>query len=714
MAQLEKAIAGRTLVNQIRAHGKVAGDDLVSSEGGPNFVTFDHPALKEWRPKMDWQAADSALIARRGYEVRPDGVYHEGEKLASYRMRDGEVQKRAPMLDSDGKPVMESSPLFIRKDFSGPLKAVFTTDPGAAYRAFMELKGMSMNLIMFSPAMHAAVIYGKAVPSLTVAMGWKNNLKNIATLGGYSLRLGHQIRKDHAEMNKLVQGGLVPMGGRGMNPDLPAVHDGIKPGRSLVAKAIGSVFDLAGKDAGDGARKAVDAAGHFWHETLLWDRIGDLQAGMAVQMRNHFMDYGVDEYTATRIATHFANRYAGAVPREALSQAANAVMNVTLFSKSFTLTNVGAMKDPFIGLPREIRAQIRLHTVELQKALGKTDIEARDAADKVVHQAQSVTRNKAAAILMVDFAAMAAITSLAQAWFAGQSGQQFLDDLKERYKALKIKVEEENAEAAKLPFPASIGKRMASALHPFDTLEKLSQTSDNPHGKQDRVRIGEDEDGNSYYMRLPLGKVVEEMKHYTNMDTMTTLLKNKLSPLVGSTIETLTNQDFQGRRIYKPEDNMLKQVGASVGHILKSQVPFDDAVALKHVMQGDKDQGGKVHLFGRDWNMDEAKLLGAATGLTVGKVSGGDAVAEMRYQNREQQADLRDVLPDVREALRRGDQEKAEQLLEEAGQTPREAMRIMRQIEQPGRISKQSLRKFNQHADESERARLEKMRSRAQ
>lgn len=678
MAQLEKAIAGRTLVNQIKAHGQMTGQDLIGDEAGPNFVTFDHPALKRWMPRM--------------------------------KEEDG---KMVPVTDSDGNIIMESRPLFVRRDFAGPLRAVFTSSLGneaidKIYRGLMALKGMSMSMIMISPMTHNAVIWGKAMPSLISSMGWQNNLKNIATLGGYTYYMGHQLRQDHALVNDLIAGGLVPIGGRGMNPDAASVAEGLKPGRSLAAKALGAVLDVASPKAGDAARKGVDAVGHFWHETLLWDRIGDMQIGMATQMRNHFMDAGLDQYTATRIATHFANRYAGAIPQEALSQGAHALLNVLLFSKSFTGTNLGAMKDPIVGLPSDTRAQILEHFAALNRTLGKTDIEAMDAAGEVLKQAQAATRKKAALILAADFGAMAIITTLMQAWIKGDDGEDFLRDLKERAHALGVKLDKDNPLAFLGPTWGKAGLPLAALRHPFENLEMLSQTHDNPHGKQDRIRLGEDEHGNTYYMRLPVGKVVEEMKSYTNLSSASGMLDNKLSPLVKGAVEAKENRQFDGRSVYDKDANMVMQTGQVLGHLLKSQVPFDDFVALKNLMSGNEHKGGKVKMLGGEFDMDEAKLLGTATGLSVSKLTGGDAVAELRYAAREQQAKLSNVMPDVKDAVMRGDTDKAQKLLIDAGQTPKEAGRLILSIMAPNRVTAARMRKFLEHATPEEVERMKK------
>lgn len=688
MAQLERAIAGRTLVNQIRAHGKLAGEELLSNEGKPNFVTFDHPALKQWRPRMDWAPVEPGLIEQRGYEVKKDGVYRAGEKLASYRIQDGEVQKLGPMLDSDGKAVMESSPLYVRKDFAGPLKAVFTRDPGAVYQGLMALKGGITSMIMVSPLTHNLVIWGKAMPTMISTMGWKNNLKNAGSLGLHAYFVGHTARADHALMGELVDAGLVPVSGRGMNQDVAAIANGIQPGRSMTAKAAGAVLDLVSKNAGDNARKAVDTAGEFWHEKLLWDRVADMQAGMAVMMRTSLMDKGLDQRTASLVASHFANRYAGMIPAEAMSQAAHVTLNLSLFSKTFTMTNLGAYKDLIGGLPKDVQAQIRMRTFEIQRALGKGEVDANDAADKSLKTAQAITRKKAAAVLVLDIAAMTTVASLAQALWQGQNGQQITDDFNERLAKLGHKIKEDPTSI--IPF---IG-------HPIDMLSSLSQTSDNPYGREDRVRLGEDEQGNSYYGRLPVGKVGEELKQYSNMSTGMHLLHNKMSTFLRPIADLTANEDFSGKRVINPRDNILKQVAAFGAYWIKSQLPLEDLAALSHVARGDAD------------TMDKLKLMGTATGLSVGKLSGGDAVAEIRHQNQEQAADLRDVLPDVREAIRRDDIDKARQLLEDAGQTPREIQSTIKRLDNPGKVSPQQLRKFNAHSTDTEREKLDRMRSR--
>jgi hypothetical protein len=105
MARLEKAIAGRELINQIKAVGDRAGLETVSSSEKDGFFTVDHPAFKTWQATT-------------------------GE---------------------DGTKSWEAKPLYVNKAFEGPLKAVMSETPGPVYSALMALKAKSMGLIMYSP-----------------------------------------------------------------------------------------------------------------------------------------------------------------------------------------------------------------------------------------------------------------------------------------------------------------------------------------------------------------------------------------------------------------------------------------------------------------------------------------------------------------------------------------------------------------------------------
>lgn len=49
----------------------------------------------------------------------------------------------------------------------------------------------------------------------------------------------------------------------------------LTPGRSWTAKILAAVPGLFDPAAGTAVKRAIDKAGDFWHNTLLWDRVGD-------------------------------------------------------------------------------------------------------------------------------------------------------------------------------------------------------------------------------------------------------------------------------------------------------------------------------------------------------------------------------------------------------------------------------------------------------
>jgi hypothetical protein len=55
--------------------------------------------------------------------------------------------------------------------------------------------------------------------------------------------------------------------------------------------------------------------------------VADLQAGLASNLRDEYTAKGIDRQTATRMAAHQANRFAGALPNEAMSAMARKVAN---------------------------------------------------------------------------------------------------------------------------------------------------------------------------------------------------------------------------------------------------------------------------------------------------------------------------------------------------------------------------------------------------
>jgi hypothetical protein len=413
--KLEQAIAGRTLIEKIKQIGDEVGVTTVQ-EGSTNhpedyFTMPEHPAFRIWGP--EFEKNDEGNVVPKRYE--------------------------------DGSIVFKASPLYVSNEFKGPLNAVLSKPSGELYKNFMALKGKTMSVIMYSPLMHNAVIWGKAIPA-----------DPRGVLFGLVYFRGNRARHDRETMMQAITAGLDPIGRRYFNQDLSTIAEEpqLVPGRSLTAKTLAFVPGLFDPEKGEAVKRAIDKAGDFWHNTLLWDRIADLQMGLYTTIRDKLIRQGYDELTSQRIAAHFANRYAGVLPMEAMSKLSRQTANVALFSRSFTLGNIGAMKDAVMGLPKDLQAQI-----------------LRDAGEEGLTQAQGAARRKAGGMVLMDIA-----LSYVGLWLG-----------------------------------AMVANWLAGNLAP------TQMPWENEPDKEQRFLIGYQDDGTALYGRLPTGKVGEEMQDWATM-----------------------------------------------------------------------------------------------------------------------------------------------------------------------------------------------------
>jgi hypothetical protein len=615
MARLERAIAGRDLVNNIKAFGARAGIETVSDVKEPGFFTVDHPAFKTWR------------------EVKRD----------------------------DGTTMMQSLPLYVNGNFEGPLKAVMADKPGAVYSALMALKSKSMGLIMYSPLIHNAVEWGRAMPLMP---------GKVASFQIYFE--GNRIKNDPQQMRQAISDGMVPIGRRGGVQDITGIMEdpSLVPGRSWTAKLIGGALGLANEKAGTAAKKAIDTAGDVWHNTLLWDRVGDLQAGLYGSLKDEMIHKGMAPDAAGKMAAHWANRFAGALPNEAMSANARKVANLVMFSRSFTLGNMGLMKDMISGLPRDVRAQIRQQSGPLIEAA-----------------AVSKARKVAIAAFIVDVGLMYVGNSVMQdaikkmrgekSW--GEVGQGYLDRL---HKLMQ-----------------RTGDHPLDTLsNPFDMVNSVSSTSENEPGKEDRIRVGTSDDGTAIYMRLPTGKVGEDFKNWVTRPLITA--KAKESQLVRPLQQIWNNDNGIGQRIYDPDAEGIGGVVKNAGRIAK--------LFATQMIPADAIQGALDWKNGSASDVDKLKVVGPFAGLTFSKgAPGGPAVGAMYDADRKFLGAKMDVMPDVKKAIKEGDDNKAIALMEGIKMTPAEIRVTLKRLEVPeSRMSAGAFKHFADHAtdDQMQRA----------
>lgn len=494
--KLEMATAGRNMVNDIKAIGDASGKELVSEgQARPGFFTMDHPAMMRSRPRFQTNA--------------------EG--------------KVVPVLDEAGNIIFDRVPIYISKEFEGPLRAVLRTPTGPLYRGLMAMKGGVMSLVLNSPAIHNQVVWGKA---LSAAPG------KVATFAIY--REGNKLMQDPAFMEKMIKGGMVPIGERGYTTDIEGIAGGddLKPGRSLTSRALGFPAEwVAGPQAGTAVRQAIDKAGDFWHYRLLWKQVGKLQAGLAKTFYDRLIKKGFTDQQATVAAAHMANRYAGVLPNEAMSAMARKALNFTLFSRSFTVGNLGILKDMINGLPEDARAIAGSSLDQLQK-----------------RALQNMARRKAIGVVMTDFLLLYTQLALAQnaadILLGGKNLGEEAHDYINRFNALMRRGKEHWTEM----------------LNPFDDLLALTPMYEHEPGKEFRVEVGKDEKGRGIYVRLPAGKFAEDIMGWFSSTVPT--LRNKLGFIARPFINIVSNDNGLGQHIYNKEAAGMSGVAQNVRNIL--------------------------------------------------------------------------------------------------------------------------------------------------
>lgn len=636
-ADLETAIAGRQAINNIREIGKQAGIDTVSegSKPGADWFTIDHPAFKIWRPKLK--------------EVRDAG---EGPKWETVK-------------DAEGNVIFEQTPLYVHKDFEGPIRAVLDQKSGDFYKAAMALKGKTMNVIMNSPMIHNAVEYGRAFATMPGKM---------LTFRVY--RDGAKAIADPTTMREAIMHGMVPIGHRAFNQDISSIMEPpeLKAGRSTTSSVAAFVPGLFSDKAALAVKEGIDTAGNFWHNKLLWDQVAKLQAGLYTNFRDDMMAKGIDPVTAKYLAAHQANRYAGALPKEAMSNGATKIANSLLFSRSFTMGNLGVMKDMFNGMPRDVMAQI-------ERDVGVVD-------PKAVGYARSVARRRAISVVVSDIVLLYVFNSMLQSAINVISGRKDVADEAQGYPD-RLKKEFQHVQDD----PTAI-------LHPFAMLNSLTPMSENEPGKQDRVFFGHTKDGTGIYMTNPLGKIGGEFQSW--FDSPLEMLRKKEGTIFRPLMQVFANDKGFGRHIYnqfgESYTDMVKNVMAIGAHIAKAQTPEGQLGALNDLRTG---QG--------DTKLNALQAFGPVAGATFSKgAPGGPQVGELYRAQAIHKFVVDSMLPDWRRQIQNGDAMGAVAEMVKAG-IPKGLVQfyVRTSLNPETRMSAKAMKDFYLYSTPEQRARVE-------
>jgi hypothetical protein len=650
-SHLEDAIAGRSLINNIKDYGARTGAETVVEGAIPagtdaKWFTLDHPAFRSWRPQLK--------------EI------------------DGKVQA---VKDAEGNTIFEQVPLYVHGDFEGPLRAVLQHKSGPLYGGLMALKGKTMSLIMNSPMIHNAVEWGRALPAMP---------GKVASFKVYFE--GNRAKNNVPLMQEAIDSGLVPIGHRFFNQDITGIMEGpdLAPGRSWTAKILSAVPGLFDEAAGTAVKQAVDKAGNFWHNTLLWDRVADLQMGLYTNFRTDAIAKGIDQQTASRMAAHWANRYAGALPKEAMSDGATKIANMLMFSRSFTMGNLGVLKDVFTGLPKDVLAQIerdagfRAGSIE---AAGEVPTSAADA----VTYAKSMARRKAMAVVALDMGLMIVGNTILQnamnVMFNDSTLEKEFHGYAERF----------------LEKMQAVREHPLQLTQPLHLLEDLSATSDNEPSKRDRVKIGYAKDGTAIYARNPAGKIGDEFVGY--LTGPLDMMRKKMGTIARPAWQIMSNDAGFGRKVYDPDADTpgkyLKNLGLIAKHLAGSQLPEGQMSAFADLVKGEGD--AKVNAL---------QALGPFAGVTFSKgAPGGPAVGEMYASRAQHEFQVNQALPDIRKQIQRGDIDGAVNAMTELD-IPQGLQRfyIRTTLNPATRMSPRAVKDFYLHATPEQRARFDRAR----
>lgn len=739
-AKLEDAIAARRLINSIAEIGKRSGNETVNDGGAPTRASGPEGAIshmldqfgrglstttpqlrhRKYLTREESEAAASKVPVGSENAPRWFTLSHPAfQKFEPRWTRDEETGKVVPVKDAEGNIIFDRKPIYVRHEFEGPLRAVLSRDTDRFYRGLMALKGKVMSVIMMSPLIHNQVEWGRALPA---APG------KVVTFQTYFE--GNRIANDPAQMRRAISGGVVPIGGHGFMQDIVSMAEAptIRPGGSLTAKGLGYGTEALGhmtrlfnpRSGADEVRRAVDWFGTFWHNTLLWDRVRDLQMGLWGHFEKHLIDKGYDPYAANVAAAHFANRYAGALPLEAMSGLARGIANVMLFSRTFTLGNIGAYKDAVIGLPRDAQALIQ-HTVgwdELQKIQSYVKRKSMTmlAIDAGLYYATLSALQSAFNVAGVGhtvatlggmiaggalggkggpYGRLAAAVGLGAAGFglasvlgASQGTRDLEDELGrywDRFKGLLSRVSEHPLEV--------LG-------NPFKAIESLGATAENEPGKQNRLLVGYDSDGTGIYARMAVGKVTEELIGYATEPNQ--MLHRKLSTFA-RVLDQLYNNDVGfGRKAYNPKADTPAEVGKNIakiaGMIIGDQLPMNTVSGLHEWYKGGPGSG-----------VSGAKAVSPIFGTTVSKgYPGGPELGVLAEAKARQQYRQQEALPGIRDQIRQGDSAGAIAKMQELNfPSWLQKYYLATTLNPSARMSKSKLREFMQSASPEEKHQLE-------
>lgn len=635
-ARAERAVVGRELVDQIKAYGEESNLEWVREGARPargQWFTLDHPAMMRWVPK---------------WPQHPDA--------------DGKI---APMRDPEGNIIYERQPIHISTDFKGPLQAVLSDAPGMWYKGAMMLKGASMHAIMWNPLKHLQVEIGRAFPLLPRAIVTPRSVDRadpseadipaipLPRGGAVTLewiKQGSQEIADRAAMKEWIgRYGISPIGqGWGLDPATVMEQAEAPYGRIPGLVALRQLADNAARTVGRKLGPVAEKIARHPQQELLWNMVYRLQMAIAVTMRDRFMEGGLDRDTASFASAYLANRFAGALPPEHLSKWANQLSNILMFSRSFTLGNLGVGKDAVKGPPQQIVSLIA-HELGPEKAA----------------QAAAAIKQAAKGAFIADMGLFYVFNGLMQ------SGIKYAATLAAGAAALG---------AAKSMFDDWLEDARIALTEEYDPFRLLPQQW-NEEGKTDRIYLYTDATGRGVYVRPSIGKVGEDLVGWGAHPSK--MVQNKASPHFKSLVEAILGKDAFGRAIRNPHPHGVGEWAEAIYDSTKHAIvtPFvpDVAGPIGAIANGTAAQDP----FGTF--LETAFMLSGFGTISHGAsprepgMSGpetGEKYAEMERLDWMRQTVMKKANP----YIRRGDLSKASEIIQESRLPEPEKVQMLRRL----------------------------------
>jgi len=432
----------------------------------------------------------------------------------------------------------------------------------------------------------------------------------------------------------------------------------------------------------NGAKKSP-IAGQLLHDilqhpqqTLLWDQVFNLQIGLYDSLRRLWAAKGFDPDVAGAMAAHIANRYAGALPAEHLSQVANMLANLLLFSRSFTLGNLAVMKDMLRGAPPHVLARI-------ERFIGPERTYSPPGSGNPVRHplrylgdvaggasAQAYLKRKALSAVIMDIGLFLGVTALVQV------GLQVLRNSNNQGlpKAAQDAYDQWLDEAS---------NAMSNARqNPLEAFGVLPQFGNEP-GKRGRVYAGNDSTGRGIYVNLPAGKVGAEFLGWgTNPAAM---LINKSSWMIRPILEVIFNTDSLGHQVYNPNPTTLGDYAGIAGDLIKhiggDMGPTSLIQGIKEFYEHETNPAPTDHPY-----VSAAKVLGPATGLALVSQGfpGGPAAGEIHAETERERFAQERAMPAIREKIMAGDIAGAKKDMLALHMAPALILYYIRQTTHPG------------------------------